>query len=117
MRALPHPDLAELELATVLEALSDPTRLSIVLQLDDYAEAESRCGTFLHLGTKTNLTYHFAKLRAAGVVRTRVEGTARYMSLRKADLDRRFPGLLGSILSAARKAAKEAAKERASKRA
>lgn len=117
MRALPHPDIAELELATVLEALSDPTRLSIVLQLDDCAEAESRCGAFLNLGAKTNLTYHFAKLRAAGIVRTRMEGTARYMSLRKADLDRRFPGLLDSILSAARKGARATAKERTRKRA
>src|ERR1700730_13499555 len=102
MRALPHPARDQIELADVLEALSDPTRLAIVLRIADGPDAEPRCGTFLHLGSKTNLTYHFAKLRTAGVVRMRAEGTSRYMSLRRADLDSRFPGLLDNIIPAAR---------------
>jgi DNA-binding transcriptional ArsR family regulator len=101
MRALPHPDRDQIELAGVLEALSDPTRLAVVLRLADSPDAEPRCGTFLDLGSKTNLTYHFAKLRSAGVVRMRAEGTSRYMSLRRADLDSRFPGLLDNIIAAA----------------
>ena len=36
----------------------------------------------------------------AGIVTKRIEGTRGYMSLRKADLDRRFPGLLDSVVSA-----------------
>ena len=105
MRALPHPDRDQIELAGVLEALSDPTRLEIVLQLAD--SAELRCGTFLHLGSKTNLTYHFAKLRAAGVTHARAEGTSRFISLRREDLDARFPGLLDTVIKAARSAAKK----------
>ena len=101
MRSLPHPHRDQLELALVLDALSDPTRLAIVEQLAADKD-ERRCGTFLDLGSKSNLTYHFTKLRSAGVVRIRIDGTARYMSLRRADLDARFPGLLDTILAAAR---------------
>ncbi|MGE8490644.1 MAG: hypothetical protein ACN6OQ_19995 [Paraburkholderia nemoris] len=41
------------------------------------------------------------KLRLAGVVSTRLVGTARPSRLREADLEQRFPGLLDAILNAA----------------
>jgi len=107
---LPHPPSGQIELAAVLEALSDPTRLGIVLELADRkTEWEARCGEFSHLGSKTNLTYHFAKLRAAGVTHARAEGTSRFISLRREDLDARFPGLLDTVIKAARSAAKKRA--------
>jgi DNA-binding transcriptional ArsR family regulator len=102
MPGLSHPDKAKIALPAVLDALSDPTRLAIVMQLADKAESEARCQSFLPLGSKTNLAYHFAKLRTSGVVYVRQEGTARYLSLRRKDLDNCFPGLLDSILVAAR---------------
>jgi DNA-binding transcriptional ArsR family regulator len=103
MRYLPHPAREQIELPAVLEALSDPTRLAIVVELaQEAAEWEARCGAFTHLGSKTNLTYHFAKLRAAGVTHARVEGTARFISLRRDDLESRFPGLLDTVIKAAR---------------
>jgi DNA-binding transcriptional ArsR family regulator len=37
-------------------------------------------------------------LREAGLTRTRVEGTSRYVRLRREELHRRFPGLLESVL-------------------
>jgi cytochrome c1 len=46
----------------------------------------------------------------AGVVRTRINGTSHHMSLRRADLDARFPGLLDTILAAARRQAGAAPK-------
>ena len=64
--------------------------------------SRSACGQFLDLGSKTNLSYHLAKLREAGVTRTEVSGTSRLISLRRDDLDRRFPGLLDSILASAK---------------
>jgi DNA-binding transcriptional ArsR family regulator len=107
MSYLPHPSSDQIELAAVLEALSDPTRLGIVIDLADRkAEWEARCGEFSHLGSKTNLTYHFAKLRAAGVTHARAEGTSRFISLRREDLEARFPGLLDTVIKAARSAAK-----------
>ena len=106
MRYLPHPSRERIELAAVLDALSDPTRLAIVVDLarrED--EWEARCGAFNHLASKTNLTYHFAKLREAGITHARAEGTSRFISLRREDLDARFPGLLDTIITAARAAA------------
>ncbi len=105
MRYLPHPNREQIELSAVLEALSDPTRLAIVVDLaDQKTEWEARCGEFVHLGSKTNLTYHFAKLRAAGVTHARAEGTSRFISLRRDDLDARFPGLLDTVIKSARAA-------------
>jgi len=101
MPGLSHPDKAKIALPAVLDALSDPTRLAIVMQLADSAESEERCQSFLPLGSKTNLAYHFAKLRSSGVVHVRQQGTARFLSLRRKDLDSRFPGLLDSIILAA----------------
>jgi hypothetical protein len=39
-------------------------------------------------------------LREAGVILARVHGTERILSLRKDDLDKRYPGLLDAILTA-----------------
>jgi DNA-binding transcriptional ArsR family regulator len=87
----------------LLDCLSDPIRLAIVYNLSrcDPAEGELRCGDFNAFSGKSNLAYHFARLREAGLVRTRIVGTARYMSLRRADLEARFPGLLGAIIASA----------------
>ena len=91
----------------VLDCLSDPTRLAIVYNLAKYdqAAAEPRCGDFNAFSGKSNLAYHFAKLREAGLVQTRIVGTTRYLKLRRKDLDARFPGLMDAIIkSAAREA-------------
>ena len=63
----------------------------------------------LDLGSKTNISYHLAKLREAGVTRTEAVGTSRLISLRRADLELRFPGLLDSILASARILSREPA--------
>lgn len=86
-------------LAAVMAALSDPVRLTIVRELA--ARGEAACGT-MELGvTKATRSHHLKVLREAGVTHTRAEGTHRYVSLRREDVDARFPGLLGSVLSAA----------------
>jgi DNA-binding transcriptional ArsR family regulator len=94
-----HPARAELELAAVLHALSDPMRLRIVAGLA-HGDARS-CRSFELPVTKSTCTHHFKVLREAGVIQQRQEGTARLNSLRREDLDARFPGLLDTILSAA----------------
>lgn len=102
MRTLPHPKTDEIELARVLEALSDPTRLAVVAFLSLGGDTfETRCGDFQAFGSKTNLTYHLAKLREAGVTQTRIAGTSRFISLRRADLEARFPGVLDTLIAAA----------------
>ncbi len=96
---LHHPATDELELSAVLHALSDPQRLHIVRVLAASPEAR-RCGTFDLPVTKSTATHHFRVLREAGVISQREEGTARLSSLRRADLDARFPGLLPAVLAA-----------------
>jgi DNA-binding transcriptional ArsR family regulator len=95
-----HPPIESIELPAVLHALSDPQRLRIVRELA--AEpTPRRCGSFDLDVTKSTLTHHFRVLREAGVIDQRVEGTARLNSLRREDLDRRFPGLLDAVLASA----------------
>jgi DNA-binding transcriptional ArsR family regulator len=96
---LHHPDKDELELPAVLHALSDPHRLQIVRVLAG-SSAPMRCGSFGLPITKSTATHHFRVLREAGVIEQCPDGTARLSSLRREDLDARFPGLLDAILGA-----------------
>jgi DNA-binding transcriptional ArsR family regulator len=101
-----HPDephVDDMTLAAVMAALSDPIRLTIVRQLA--AEGERTCGTF-ELGiSKATRSHHFRVLREAGITHTRAEGTHRHVSLRRDEVDARFPGLLGAVLAAAEREA------------
>lgn len=96
---LPHPDADQIALATVLGALSDQTRLAIINALARDEANGALCGQFTDLASKTAITYHVAKLREAGVVRVTPEGTRRRVTLRREDLDSRFPGFLDSIIA------------------
>ncbi len=97
--SLHHPAKHEMELAAVLHALSDPMRLRIVVAL---ATGDHRpCGSFDLPVTKSTCTHHFKVLRESGVIRQRLEGTTRLNSLRREELEQRFPGLLDSVLRAA----------------
>jgi DNA-binding transcriptional ArsR family regulator len=95
-----HPARAQIELGAVLHALSDPVRLKIVAALDS-AEGEQTCGSFDVPVTKATCTHHFKVLREAGVIRQEPQGTARLNTLRRDDLEARFPGLLDTVLQAA----------------
>ncbi|MCW2993490.1 MAG: helix-turn-helix transcriptional regulator [Conexibacter sp.] len=92
-----QPAPEELDLTTILQALGDPVRLKVVRTL---AAGEQVCGS-MELGiSKSTRSHHFKTLREAGVTDTRVEGTHRYVSLRRDDLEARFPGLLDAVLQA-----------------
>jgi DNA-binding transcriptional ArsR family regulator len=97
MRAPHHPPASELELPSVLHALSDPARLAIVRHLASTEECS--CGSFNLDLSKATLSHHYRVLREAGVVKARQDGRRRLLSLRKDDLDKRFPGLLDAVLS------------------
>ena len=96
---LDHPGADEIELGDVLHALSDPMRLRIVADLSD--GVERTCKSFDLPVVKSTCTHHFRVLREAGVIRQRLEGTTKLNSLRREDLDGRFPGLLDAVLEAA----------------
>jgi DNA-binding transcriptional ArsR family regulator len=96
MRIIHHPDKDDLLLANVLYALGDPVRLEIVMYLDTHGEIP--CSAFQLGIAKSTLSHHFKILRDAGVLFCRKEGTQHINSLRRVELDERFPGLLDAIL-------------------
>jgi DNA-binding transcriptional ArsR family regulator len=84
-------------LEEVLAALSDPMRMRIVRTLA--AEPGGRpCGTFGLPVTKSTASHHFKVLREAGLIEQEHRGRTRHTTLRRADLERRFPGLLELVL-------------------
>ncbi len=86
-------------IAEILQALADPARLAMVRRLAGCAEPIT-CGSFdlpLH---KSTLSHHFKVLREAGLIEQRCQGTWRMTSLRRAEVDALYPGLLDSILRA-----------------
>ncbi|MFI0942939.1 ArsR/SmtB family transcription factor [Streptomyces sp. NPDC021020] len=95
---LPEPGVDELRLETVLGALSDPLRLTIVrkllLESEDF---DHSCGWFGLDRPKSSLTHHFKALREAGVTRQRQYGLERRSHVRVDDLDARFPGLVDLV--------------------
>ncbi|MGI3128918.1 ArsR/SmtB family transcription factor [Halopseudomonas pachastrellae] len=97
MRPFKHPPANELLLERVLYALSDPVRLEIVRRLAEVGEAS--CGELDGGRPKSSMSHHFRVMRDAGLVCTQSVGTTHMNSLRRADLDTRFPGLLDAILN------------------
>jgi DNA-binding transcriptional ArsR family regulator len=100
MRPIRHPDPDRISLTDVLYALGDPVRLEIVRRLADGGEQPCAClcaGVDANIA-KSTMSHHFRILRDTGVIFTRKEGTQLINSLRSADLDRLFPGLLAIVV-------------------
>lgn len=97
---LPHPERSEIALPDVLFALSDPERLAIVRQLADGPMDAANCSTIDPSMPKSTKSHLMKVLREAGVMRSEPNGRNRRLSLRRDDLDARFPGLLDAVLGA-----------------
>ena len=94
VQKIAHPDVEALDLATIMRTVGDPVRLAIVRELADGQEqACSVLQARLDIPASTG-SYHLRLLREAGVTRTRAAGTSRLISLRRDDLETRFPGLV-----------------------
>lgn len=98
MRALHHPDVESVDLPTLLHALADPVRLSVVRQLS--ASGGVVCGGFdaLSMVGMSTLSHHLKILREAGILRVVPDGRTRRHELRTDELGARFPGLLTAVL-------------------
>lgn len=99
MAALYHPDLDDIVLVDVLAALGHPVRMAIVRALDTGGEVY--CGELLIDVSRSSMTHHWRALRESGVMRQRPSGRKHFLTLRRAELDARFPGLLDLVLSEA----------------
>ncbi|MYT28016.1 MULTISPECIES: helix-turn-helix domain-containing protein [unclassified Streptomyces] len=93
-----QPETARIRLGDLLQAFSDPLRRRIVHRLA--TEGEAGCGDIELPVSRATGSYHFRILRTAGWTHTRRSGRERYVSLRRADLEERFPGLVEALLRA-----------------
>lgn len=97
-----EPAAEEFQLPRILAALADPSRLAAVRFVA--RNGESWCAQVMEQAmlamTKSTFSHHLRILREAGVLTKRIQGSRGYTSLRKADLDSRFPGLIDSIVNA-----------------
>jgi ArsR family transcriptional regulator len=91
------------ELSRMFKALSDPIRLRLLSLIASHEGGEAcvcdLTGPFDV--SQPTISHHLKVLREAGVTRTRRDGTTRYVSLRRDDLDQRFPALLDAVLASA----------------
>jgi DNA-binding transcriptional ArsR family regulator len=90
--------MSSVSLVQMLHALSDPVRLEIVRRL--VREGETSCAALDSGRPKSSMSHHFRVLRESGLVKTRNEGTTHLNSVRLAELEKRFPGVLEAILAA-----------------
>lgn len=97
MRPYKHPRPAEFSLERVLYALSDSIRLDIVRHLAQVPAAS--CGELDGGRPKSTVSHHFKVLRESGLVHTETTGTMHMNTLRRADIESRFPGVLKAILA------------------
>jgi DNA-binding transcriptional ArsR family regulator len=92
-----EPAIETVTIDVVLSALADPVRLTFVRALD--AAGDWTCGSDVLRNTgvtigKSTLSHHIKVLRDAGLIRTRVDGIRRLVTLRYDEVEQRFPGLL-----------------------
>jgi DNA-binding transcriptional ArsR family regulator len=103
MRPLAHPSIDDVQLETILHALSDPVRVAILSNIAGSDCAQS-CSAFAEINNrpipKSSLSHHFKVLREAGLIRSERQGVEMRNTSRCAEIEDRFPGLLPAIISA-----------------
>jgi DNA-binding transcriptional ArsR family regulator len=93
-----HPAIRDVPLHAVMQALSDPCRIAIVRELLANGRALACNEVRLDI-SKATRSHHFEVLRSAGIIFTKMDGTKGMTSLRRAELNKRFPGLLKLVLA------------------
>jgi len=103
VRPLVHPAIEDITVEGVLYALSDPVRVAIYADIVAQDCAQT-CSTFLTVRDKaipkSTLSQHFKVLRENGLVRSERHGVEVRNISRCAEVESRFPGLIGSIVNA-----------------
>lgn len=103
MRPLFHPSIEDVTVEAILHALSDPVRVAIFADIVD-SDCSQNCSNFLNVSDKaipkSTLSQHFKALREAGLIRGERIGVEMRNSPRCAEIEKRFPGLVSSIVNA-----------------
>ena len=86
-----------------MHALSDPVRVAIFAQIAG-GSCPQTCSNFVNISQKaipkSTLSQHFKALREAGLIRGERQGVEMHNTSRCAEIDKRFPGLISSIIRA-----------------
>lgn len=96
-RGFIHPSAKDLTIDGVLHALSDPVRRNIVASLancDGKSCSKAACDSL----SPSTISFHYKVLRECGLIRSEKVGVEVINTLRTEDLNKRFPGLMDSIL-------------------
>jgi DNA-binding transcriptional ArsR family regulator len=102
MRPLIHPSIEDITVEGILHALSDPVRAAIYAELA--ISSGATCSNFLKISDreipKSTLSQHFRSLREAGLIRSERHGVEMRNTTRCEEIDKRFPGLILTIMKA-----------------
>lgn len=94
-RPFNHPAATDISLDSVLHALSDPIRREIVRKLmaSDSMSCSQACATH----APSTVSFHHKILREAGLIRSEKKGVEVINTLRRTEIEARFPGLLDAV--------------------
>ena len=87
----------------ILHALSDPTRVALLVQIGAAGCAQTctaLAGEVDQAIPKSTLSQHFRVLREAGLIRSERQGVEMRNTTRCDEVNDRFPGLLPAIVEA-----------------
>lgn len=103
MRPLYHPSIEDVTVEGILHALSDPVRVAIYADIVGSGCSQS-CSTFQKVREKaipkSTLSQHFKALREAGLIRGERQGVEVQNTSRCPEIEKRFPGLIKTIVKA-----------------
>lgn len=95
-RAFNHPAITDITIDGILYALSDPIRRTIVDKLMN-CEGMS-CSKSCENISPSTISFHHKILRESGLIRSEKVGVEVINTVRSDEIEKRFPGLLSSIL-------------------
>jgi DNA-binding transcriptional ArsR family regulator len=103
MRPMVHPSMEDVTVEGILYALSDSVRVAIFVDIVGQ-DCPQNCSTFLTVRDKaipkSTLSQHFKILRESGLIRSERHGVEMHNISRCEEIDKRFPGLLKTIVDA-----------------
>ena len=103
MRPLFHPSIEDVTVEAILHALSDPVRVAIYADIVG-SDCSQNCSNFLNVSDKaipkSTLSQHFKALRETGLIRGERRGVEMHNTSGCAEIEKRFPGLISSIVNA-----------------
>ncbi|MCA0173854.1 ArsR/SmtB family transcription factor [Bacillus sp. RAR_GA_16] len=93
-----QPPIESITYTKVLQALSEPNRVKIIRCLSESGENNCTAYTIKLMLPKSTVSHHIKVLREAGLIQARVQGKEHFYSLRKSEIEHKFPGLLDSVI-------------------